>query len=343
MGVGYAQANMLLDSYPESYAVVEGDTLWNIAGQFLQDPARWPEIWQPDSFLDDPDLIFPGDTLRITFVAGSPRVLVQRGDREIATLSPEIREEPLASAIPAIPLEAIENSFSRNRMVTQEQYDNAPYIVSNAASNLAIATGDELFARGIWPAGTRSFEIYRLGTEYLGADSEELLGLELEYLGFASITANEGPDLRRMIVNSSSQEILVGDRLLIREESRINATFFPTEPVEFLQGNIIGFHGDAAMAAQLDTVVLNLGLRDNLAVGDILSIVQDGSTMIDGVEQERMGFRERLRNTFRPRRLQLPEEEIGTIMVYKTFESLSYGVILTLTEPAVMNNRVVSP
>ena len=78
-------------------------------------------------------------------------------------------------------------------------------------------------------------------------------------------------------------------------------------------------------------------------MGDILSIVQDGSTMIDGVEQERMGFRERLRNTFRPRRLQLPEEEIGTIMVYKTFESLSYGVILTLTEPAVMNNRVVSP
>lgn len=182
-----------------------------------------------------------------------------------------------------------------------------------------------------------------MGNEYRGADGEEFLGLELEYLGFASITAEEGPDLRRMIVNSSSKEMLVGDRLLVREETRIDSILIPTEPAAGIEGNIIAFTGDAAMAAQFDSVVLNLGLSDNLAVGDVLAIEMDGSTMIDDVARQKMGFRERLRDSFNPNRLQLPGEDIGTILVYKTFEYLSYGVILTLTQPATINTRVVSP
>jgi hypothetical protein len=52
---------------------------------------------------------------------GNPRILLQRGAREVISLSPEIREEPLRSAIPAIPLESIENSFTRNRIADRTE------------------------------------------------------------------------------------------------------------------------------------------------------------------------------------------------------------------------------
>lgn len=339
-----AQTSLLRSEYPAEYIVKDSDTLWDIAEQFLQDPERWPEIWQPDPYLDNSDLIYPSDILQVNTVGGSPRILLQRGNRETVNLEPEIREVSLSSSIPAIALEAIENSFTRNRIVTQELYDQAPYIVSNLGDNLAIGTGDEVYARGkSWPAGTTSFEIYREGRSYVDESGDVLLGLELEYLGFTTISNNESLGLRKMLINNSSKEIRVGDRLLVREESRIDATIFPTEPSEDLDGSIISFQGAETMASQLDTVVIDLGKNDNLVIGDVLSIQQESIQLVDEVEKGRMSFRERMSSTFSRDSLELPGKEIGTLLVYRTFDELSYALILSSTEPAQLFNRVVSP
>jgi len=343
LSTAMAQSSLLKPDYPGSYTVVEGDTLWNIAGQFLQDPERWPEVWQPDEYIDNADLIYPGDILLVSMVGGSPRILLRRGDRAEEKLGPQIREEELASAIPAIPLEAIENSFTRNRIVDQAEYDAAPYIVANLGNNLAIGTGDEVYARGVWPTSRSSFEVYRAGRHFTDATGDVELGLELEYLGFASIVENESFDLRRLLINNSSKEIRVGDRLLIREESRIDATIFPTEPVAQLEGRIVAFLGNESLASQLDTVIINLGLVDNLAVGDVLSIEIPGDRIVDEVERSRMSFGERFRSMFNKNQLEMPGKEIGTLLVYKTFEQLSYAVVINSTEPATLSNRIVSP
>lgn len=352
----HGQTSMLVNDYPNSYVVQEGDTLWEIAGQFLRDPERWVDIWQPDDYLDNPDLIYPGDTLKLSILGGTPRVFVQRGDREVETVSPQIREQELQSAIPAIPLESIENSFTRNRIVSVAEYESAPYIVSNTGDNLAIGTGDEIFARGSFLIGATSFEIYRVGRTYYGegitkkrafgllsTTEEEVLGLEIEYLGFASIVENVSADLKKLLVNNGTKEIQVGDRLLIREVSSIDATIFPTEPVTEMSGQIVAFLGEETLASQLDTVVINLGVADELQVGDILSIQKEGVRMTDEVERAKMPFRERMLTLFNQDSLTIPGNDIGTLLVYKTFDRLSYAVILTGTEPAELFNEVVSP
>jgi len=338
-----AQASLLLGEYPESYTVADGDTLWNIASQFLQNPELWPEIWQPDPYLDNADLIYPGDILRLGFVSGSPRILVNRGDRDIQRVGPQIRQEALVSAIPAIPLESIENSVTRNRIITRELYDAAPYIVENLGANLIIGTGDEVYARGTWPIGTSSFEVYRAGRGFMDESEDELIGLEAEYLSFATIADQDGAELRRLVINNSSKEIKVGDRLLIREESRIGATISPTEPVSDITGEVIAFLSGEALASQLDTVIIDLGLQDSLAVGDILSVQEEGERMVDEVERERLTFRERMSSIFGGERLQLPGNDIGTLLVYRTFEQFSYAAILSSTQPIEISNNVASP
>ena len=276
-------------------------------------------------------------------MGGAPRILLNRGDRDIQRVGPQIRQEALVSAIPAIPLESIENSFTRNRIITQELYDAAPYIVENVGANPIIGTGDEVYARGTWPIGTSSFEVYRVGRGFMDETGEELIGLEAECLGFTTIADEDGPELRRLVINNSSKEIRVGDRLLIREESRIGATIFPTEPVSGIEGEVIAFLSGEALASQLDTAIIDMGLQDSLAVGDILSVQEEGEQMVGEAERTRLPFRERMHRIFNSERLQLPGNEIGPLLVYRTFEQFSYAVILSSLQPIEISNNVASP
>jgi len=149
--------------------------------------------------------------------------------------------------------------------------------------------------------------------------------------------------MRKLIINNGTKEIQVGDRLLIRDVSSIDATIFPTEPSADMSGQIVAFLGAESLASQLDTVVINLGNEDNLVVGDILSIQKAGIRMTDEVERVKMPFRERMRTIFNQDRLTIPGNDVGTLLVYKTFDRLSYAVILTSTEPVELFNDVVSP
>tara|TARA_B110000858_G_scaffold89247_1_gene103126 strand:+ start:49035 stop:49469 length:435 start_codon:yes stop_codon:yes gene_type:complete len=144
-------------------------------------------------------------------------------------------------------------------------------------------------------------------------------------------------------VNNGTKEIRAGDHLLIREESSINATIFPAEPSAEMSGQTVAFLGEETLASQLDTVVINLGVDDDLIVGDILSIQKEGTSMRDELEREKMPFKERMRTLLNQERLTIPGNDIGTLLVYKTFDRLSYAVILASTEPVELFNAVVNP
>jgi hypothetical protein len=47
------------------YVIKQGDCLWNLAFSFLGNPFQWPQIWQNNTYIKNPDLIYPGDLLKI--------------------------------------------------------------------------------------------------------------------------------------------------------------------------------------------------------------------------------------------------------------------------------------
>lgn len=46
-----------------AYIVKEGDTLWDLSDEFLQDPFAWPDLWENNRHIQDPHWIYPGDSI----------------------------------------------------------------------------------------------------------------------------------------------------------------------------------------------------------------------------------------------------------------------------------------
>jgi LysM repeat protein len=61
------RADQTIDTTPAdaTHVVKKGDTLWDLAFQFLGDPFKWPLIWQLNTYIKNPDLIYPGNILKI--------------------------------------------------------------------------------------------------------------------------------------------------------------------------------------------------------------------------------------------------------------------------------------
>ncbi len=126
----WAQNIELKVGYPKTYIVKEGDTLWDVSARFLTEPWRWQEIWDANPQVKNPNLIYPGEELILVFRDGQPR-LIRNGDRPTIKLSPTVRELPSEQlAVPTIPINAVQQFLTGQRLVTENFLNAAPYVVS---------------------------------------------------------------------------------------------------------------------------------------------------------------------------------------------------------------------
>jgi len=325
LGQSFAQTLSIQPGSPTSYVVTEGDTLWDIAAVFLQEPWRWPEIWQVNPALENPDLIYPGDVLRLEYVDGDPRIVLERGNRPVVRLSPQVRELPLPNPIPLIPRQALNAFLIINRIVDREEYETAAYILSSATGNLLLGAGHEAYVRGQWSNPASAYDVFRLGPAYLDPLTGELLGQEAINIGAINILADEGGGIKKALITASKEELKAGDRLLPKATGALSANFFPVPTQEAVSGLVIGLMNNESQAAQYESVVFNLGIRDGLKPGDLLSIYRSGQMLNDPVTGESV---------------RLPEAEIGLLLTYEAFDKLSYGVILSLTQPTLVGDSL---
>jgi len=319
----------LVDGAPEIYIVKEGDTLWGISSMYLQDPWLWPEIWDINPALDNPHLIFPGDELYLVFVDGKPRLRVRRGDQSrTVKLTPAMRIEPLDRAIPAISLEEIGPWLSGHRIVTPEELDNAAYVVAGAQRHLLSSAGDQFYSRGPLPEGETGFGIYRRGEIYADPKTREVLGLEAKDIGSARLFDRHEDDIARLEVTRVTEEVRNKDRLLPIEVREIAATFQPHAPEDRVDGFMIAVDGGVTQIGLLDVVVLNRGEREGIDEGTVLAIYQTGEIVRDEVKNEN---------------IQIPDSRAGLLMVFRTFEKMSYGIVLKSNRPLAVMDRVSNP
>jgi hypothetical protein len=83
-------------------------------------------------------------------------------------------------------------------------------------------------------------------------------------------------------------------------------------------------------AAQNQVVSLNRGSRDGIESGHVLAIMTDGARLIDKTDAK-----------LTP--LKLPDERNGLLMVFRTFEKVSYALVLDITQGVKVGDRLINP
>ena len=315
----------LKDGHPETYVVKKGDTLWDISKMFLRDPWLWPEIWQINPQVDNPHLIFPGDTLHLVYIDGRPRLVVKRG--KDVKLEPKVHISDLDRAIPAIPLDAIAPFLTDSRVVGSEELKGAPYVLAGGGGHIISGAGDQLYARGNFPEKQTTYGIFRPGKAYIDPDSKELLGYQAFSVASANVVALDG-EVATLGLNHTTEEVRRGDRLLPDEERLISSNFYPMAPERKTNGYIIAVEGGVSQIGSMDVVVLNKGKRDDLKVGHVLAIYRVGEHVRDPVTNEIV---------------KVPDTRAGLVMVFRTFDKVSYGLVLKATRTLEVMDRVENP
>ncbi len=313
--------------HPQRYVVVKGDTLWDISGKFLRYPWHWPDIWYVNPQIDNPHLIYPGDELSLVWRDGRPMLELNRGQRTLK-LSPQVRETMLDKPIPTIPLSAIGPFLSKPKVVGAEVLDNAPYVVASADERLISGTGDYVYARGVEEGEAENYSVFRGGKVYTDPDTNEILGYEAIYTGDASLATLGDP--AKMNLTYTNREVQIGDRLLEVEEDDYDLNFIPRSPGTEMNGRIISVFDGVSQVGQYQIVVLNLGNRNGLETGHVLSVFQAGETISDQVTEDRKDV------------VTLPDEHAGEAMVFKTYEKVSYAIVMKATRAIHLYDKVKS-
>jgi len=321
------QESMLRPDHPEEYVVQRGDTLWDISGRFLNKPWLWPEIWQVNPQIANPHLIYPGDRLSLVYIDGQPRIVLNRGSGGVVRLSPEVRSSAIDEAIPAIPLEDINAFLSGSRIVNGTELNDAPYVIAGSSGRVITGAGDSLHARGNFPDGEKSFGIFRAGAIFRDPQTQEILGQEAIEIGGGRLTELDD-GIGTLLVNRSNEEVRNLDRLMPVVEQKITATFYPSAPEAQISGHIMAVEGGVANVGRFDIVVLDRGEREGLKGGNVLAISRQGEMVRDPLTRELV---------------QLPDSPGGILMVFRTFEKMSYAMVLSASQPLKLMDKVSNP
>ncbi len=310
--------------HPDRYTVVKGDTLWDISGRFLNNPWYWPEIWHVNPQVANPHLIYPGDRLALVYIDGKPRI-TKVATSDVVKLSPQIRSEAIDTPIPAIPLDAIASFLTDTRIVSPEELNGAPYVLEGEDSRIITGAGDKIYARGQKPADRVG--VFRRSQEFRDPQTGEFLGLEARSIARGTVAA-ENSDVLTVNLTKSSEEVRIGDRLLVNEDRRLTTNFVPSAPDSDIEGVMISVDGGVNQIGQYNVVAINRGEREGMKPGNVMAILKSGNLVRDPVTNET---------------IELPSERAGLLMVFQTYEKMSYGLILKATRPLAVGDKVVNP
>jgi len=338
---------------PDRYTVRKGDTLWGISSRFLKEPWQWPHVWRLNSQqIRNPHLIYPGDV--IVFDRATGTLSIERA-------SPRVREERLAGeAIPSIPPRIIEPFLTQPLVVEPDGLKNAPEIVATELGRYNVGQGNRVYAEGISESTEPLWFMYRQGRAIVDPDTKRTLGFEATNLGTARVTKRGHPSTLDIV--KSTREVSEGDRLVAVGPTRV-VNYVPHKPATNIDARVVmisdgesdtrsDIYGaeqanylqdDSQVgsfrreAGPLQVVILNKGAKDGLELGHVLALYRSFVVRNDrSIGAFYMG---------EPRKpdVTLPENRYGLLFVFRTFENVSFALVVHASEPVTPRDIARTP
>jgi LysM repeat protein len=344
----------LVPGAPDSHTVKRGDTLWDISKLFLKSPWRWPQLWGMNlEQIRNPHLIYPGQVLVLDKSGGRARLRTADGSTlpdGTVKLSPRARAQDVGDgAIPTIPLNLIAPFLNEAVVLSADELERAPRIVAAPESRVLMGRGDRAYVRGEL-GGIADWRLFRKATPLIDPTTKEVLGYEARFVGTAAyvreggtaqVPADSGfalvkregtttlPVPATFEILSVKEEVGVGDRLATVPPRDFSA-FTPRAPANPVAGQVVQVYGDALIAGQNQVVAINRGTRDGIERGHVLAVLRDGERAVD-------------RTYDRPQEIKLPDERHGLMFVFRTFDRVSYALLLQVQQPVRAGDRFAQP
>ncbi|RKT45152.1 LysM peptidoglycan-binding domain-containing protein [Thiocapsa rosea] len=370
----------LAEGAPEVYEVRPGDTLWSIAGRYLRDPWLWPEIWQANDDQGNPDLIYPGERLRLVHVDGRPRVVRDTaagasGEMRVVRLSPRVRVSALEAPVPMIPVASIAPFLTQPWVAESDAIKRAPYVVGFADDRTVAAPSDDVFVRRIDTTAVSEFEILRPGDALRDPDTNRILGYEATFVANAVLERVGDPAILRVM--RSDREVAIGDRVIPASLEAPLENFFPRPAPAGMRGQILSVMNGISQIGQYDIVTINRGSHDRLQPGHVLEVFRGGEEVRDrvrdggvnwnwksdgpltgafwlGNEYSVKGWSESPTGSSAPIPLHAdigrdratyirPMQRAGLLMVFRSFDRVSFALVLNADRAMSVGDRVAPP
>ena len=364
----YAAAQGVRGDHPDTYVVKRGDTLWAIAGRFLERPWLWPEIWQANPQIANPHLIYPGDVVSLSYLNRVAQGSVTPGPRQDA------------APIDAVPLSEIE-AFLKDLSVV-DSFEQLPYVVGLEDDRLRGTEGQMVYVRGLPAAepgqryavvrptvrfsrldrsglccdlmhtedldfrGRRRADFQRFWTNVVTPDKGvELLGHELQRVNIGVITRGEvgGIQASTLLLDQTGREVRIGDRLVPVAAQDYDLQFFPHPPrqqTDYGQARVLAVSDMLGHGGPHDVVALSVGRREGVDNGTVFSLWREGSNTMDRVQK---GDYRDPDTVFHENKVRLPDEFAGHVMVFRTFDKVSYGLVMDSIKPTKVGYHLKHP
>lgn len=346
--------------HQESYTVRRGDTLWDIAHRFLGKPWLWPEVWQANPQIHNPHLIYPGDVVSLAYTGRTA---------QHASIDPGPRHE---QPIDTIDVTKITPFLKDLRVVSS--FQNLPYVVGLSDGRLRATSGQVIYAanldhsqigeRYMVVRPTVTYSIPRLTQDLLpngraisGDESlwkyyipptkrnAEFLGVELAKVNVAVVKSlgiheNEATTLT---LSEAGSEVRQGDRLIPVDDQTYDAHYLPHPPSRSVQDVRVMAVTDAfTFGGPRDVVALSAGQSNGIDNGTVISIWHQGQFIRDRIKhRDSAGPDESYQSSNGA--LSQSDSFIGHAMVFRTFDKVSYALIMDAVNPITVGDVIKGP
>ncbi|OJH81143.1 MAG: peptidoglycan-binding protein LysM [Stenotrophomonas maltophilia] len=354
----YATAVEVNGGHPDTYVVRKGDTLWDIAGRFLQKPWLWPEIWQANPQVANPHLIYPGDVLSLAYL---DRVTAQPGPRQEAPVT-------------GVPLAQVEPFLKQLSVV--DSIEQLPYVVGLEDNRLRATGGQTAYVRLADAQVGQRWAVVRPTVRYAQPKPTEdltangdvtpgsgnlwkafsapnhrrgVLGYELAQVGTGTITQVAGgkTEASTLALDNASggREVRAGDRLVPVEATPYDLQFFPHVPAAGVEGvdvRVLAVTDMFSTGGPRDVIAISAGRAQGVDNGTVFSLWRHGSHVA-----HRMKFpgSSRMDDSISTGagRVSLPDEYAAHAMVFRTFDNVSYALVMQGVKPVRVGYSALHP